>query len=236
MDRPRLIFADREDGATDHGLERVLRNLHALFRLDVRQLRVVLGRHGRNGKRRNAAADFHLEIFVDRDAHILAGQLADDVKEQPRGHDALARLLNLGRHAYRDARLEIIPGKYQLDTCAHIDALERGDGALLRDRARGDGDGRNEQIFFTANFHTKCLRFFFPEKERINVVVYSSRGILCGKAVFALALQGFFLHTRLCIPAHVFNTGFCETAVSRVCTSCFSTFHIRLWKTVRAWN
>lgn len=49
MDGAGLIFADGKAGAADHGFQLVLRQADPLVGLDLRQLRVILGGHGRDG-------------------------------------------------------------------------------------------------------------------------------------------------------------------------------------------
>lgn len=49
MDGAGLIFADGKAGAADHGFQLVLRQADPLIGLDLRQLRVIFGRHGRDG-------------------------------------------------------------------------------------------------------------------------------------------------------------------------------------------
>lgn len=152
MDGTGLIFADGEARAADHGLELALRQVDALFGVDLRQLRIVFGRHGRNGEGGDPAADGDLEVFVDRDGDRIVRQLADDIEEESRRHDARAGLLDVRVNGDGDARLEIITGKRQLDTCADIDSLERRNGALLCDGTGGDGDGADQRIFSQVNF------------------------------------------------------------------------------------
>ena len=152
--RAREILACRKDRAGDHLAQLRLRDADALVGFHVRQLRVIVGAGRRDGKRRDTAADGNLEIFVHLHAHRIVRQLADDVKEQPRGHDARARLGDVGVQTHGDARFQIVARQHDLHAARlQQDPLQRGDGALLRHRARGDGDRRDEPDFFTGEFH-----------------------------------------------------------------------------------
>ena len=124
MDRTRHIFACREDRSGDHFPQLPLRHGDALFRFDVRQLRIVLRRHGGDRKRGNAAADGNAEALVHADRHLVVRQLPDDVEEQTCGHDALARLGNVGGNADGNARLQIISRQHHFHTGFHQQALE----------------------------------------------------------------------------------------------------------------
>ena len=165
MDGARLIFADREDRPGDHLLQLLLRQHDALLALDIRQLRIVLGAHRRDGERRDAAPDGDLEVLVYADLDGIVRQLPHDVEEQPRREDGLAGLADVGDDADGDPRFQIIPGKHHLHTRADIDALECGDGALHGDGPAGDRDGRDEQIFFTGKFHRGSSFSSFHRKK-----------------------------------------------------------------------
>lgn len=167
MDGAGLIFADGKAGAADHGFQLVLRQADTLVGLDLRQLRVIFGRHGRDGKRGNAAADGDLELFVDRNTDGIARQLPDDVEEETGGHNAGAGLLDLGVDGDGDARFKIITGKRQLYAGPDINSFERRNGALLRDGTGSDGDGAHQRIFSQVNFME--LPPFLLSKERKDI-------------------------------------------------------------------
>ena len=98
--------------------------------------------------------DGDLVALIHLHAHRIVRELADDVKEQPRGQDARARLCNIGVQPHGDARFQIVARQHDLElACFQEDALQRGDGALLRHRARGDGDRGDKADFFTGEFH-----------------------------------------------------------------------------------
>ena len=229
MDRTRLIFTDGKAGAADHGFQLVLRQADPLVGLDLRQLRVIFGRHGRDGKRGNAAADGDLELFVDRNTDGIARQLPDDVEEETGGHNAGASLLDLGVDGDGDARFKIITGKRQLYASPDINSFERRNGALLRDGTGSDGDGAHQRIFFTGKFHGTSSVSSFKRKKGYFLEVRSSRGILCGKAVFSLTYQRFFIHRQVCRKKNVINTHFCETSVSQLSTESVCGFHRGVW-------
>ena len=230
MDGSGLVFADSEARAADHGLELALRQVDALFGVDLRQLRIILRGHGRNGEGGDPAADGDLEVFVDRDGDRIVRQLADDIEEESRRHDARAGLLDVRVNGDGDARLEIITGKRQLDTCADIDSLERRNGALLCDGTGGDGDGADQRIFFTGKFHMDSSVSSFQRKKGFFLEVRSSRGNLCGKPVQAQRLQCFFLHRPMFTFQTLFHTSNCETCVSQLSTEPICGFHTSLWK------
>ena len=230
-----LIFADGKTGAADHGFEFILRQADAFVGLDFRQFRVILGGHSRDGERGNAAADGYFEFFVNRDADGLVGQLSDNVEEETGGHDAGASLLDLGIDGDGNARFEIITGKRQLYASPDINSLERRNGALLRDGTGGDGDGAHQCVFFTGKFHGTSSVSSFKRKKGYFLEVGSSRGILCGKAVFFLTDQCFFVHRQVCRKKNVINMQFCETSVSQLSTGESCGFHRLVWTKIKAY-
>ena len=116
-----------------------------------------------------------------------------------------------------------------LYTCAHENPLERGNGALLRDGPAGDGKRRDQQIFFTGKFQRSYLLLFFPQKERIIVVVSISSTNLCGKVEFRLNFQDVFFHSHLGTVETVVHRDCCETSAQQLSTEFVSTFHSILW-------
>ena len=105
LHRPRHVLAHREDGARDHLPQLILGDLDGVFIFHVGKLRVVLGAHGRDGKGRDAALDEDLILAVHRDGDLVVGELADDIKEEPGGHDARAGLGDVGGDGDGDAGL-----------------------------------------------------------------------------------------------------------------------------------
>ena len=86
LDGAGLIFGHGEDRAGDHGLQRGLRHGHAALAVDVRQLGIVLGIHGRDLEEGRARTDGDLLLVVDGDGDHFVRQLPDDIKEQASGH------------------------------------------------------------------------------------------------------------------------------------------------------
>ena len=166
MNRACLIFADGEDCAGDHCLQLALRHADAFLRVDIRKLGVVVGRKGSDGERRNAALDRDLEVLVDMNAHGIVRQFADDIKKQPGRHDARAVFLHVGIDAHGDACFQIITGQHHFDTCTDQNTFQPRDGALLRDGARGDGDGGNQLVFFTGKFHKRIPPDVFLKRKK----------------------------------------------------------------------
>ena len=160
LDGAGLIFGHGEDRAGDHGLQRGLRHGHAALAVDVRQLGIVLGIHGRDLEEGRACTDGDLLLVVDGDGDHLIRQLPDDIKEQASGHDARACLLDLGTDVDGDARFQIVARELQRDARPEKHALETGNGALLCDGAARNGQGRDQQRFFTGKLHNNT-RFLY---------------------------------------------------------------------------
>ena len=105
------------------------------------------------------ALDGDLVAVVHGDMDHVVRQLTDDVGEEAGRENIGAGLLDLRGHRHGDAGLQIVAGQLQIGAGADVDALQRRDGALRGDGARGDGDARHQQRFFTVEFHGRFLAF-----------------------------------------------------------------------------
>ena len=107
MHGARLIFRHRENRPADHLAQHVLRQGNGLLGIDLREVGIIVGIHGRDLEGGSAAANGNVQLVVHADADLLVRQLAHDVKEQPRGHDAGAGLQHLRADAHGDSRFQI---------------------------------------------------------------------------------------------------------------------------------
>ena len=102
----------------------------------------------------------YLKLRIDGDRDHIVRQLAHDVEEEARRHDADALLADVGRNIDGDAGFEVEAGELNAETGAQQDALEARDRALRSDGASRHGDGGDEQRFFTGKLHIVPSLFF----------------------------------------------------------------------------
>ena len=142
-DRARLVARGRAGDHADRLDERLRGNLHDLVAAGLGEVGEVLGPQRAQVEARGTRD--HLDVLLGRpqlERHVAAGQLADDVEQQPgRQHDApLAHDRRLERHA--QGHLHV--GGPQLDAPSLGGQLDAGERL---DRAAGRGDpGRRLEL------------------------------------------------------------------------------------------
>ena len=90
VDGATLIFRNRKDGAGDQFFQFLLWNLDGPSIVDIRQLRIFLGRLCRNGEGCVTRPDRNLKSLVHHNGDRTLRQTADDISEQFSRQNALA--------------------------------------------------------------------------------------------------------------------------------------------------
>ena len=111
MNRPTLIFADGKNGTGNQLFQFILRNMDCPSVAHIRQLRIILGGLGGNGKGSIARPDGDLIILVHHHGHRPLRQAADNVAEQLRREDALPHVGHVRIDLIGDGGFHIITGE-----------------------------------------------------------------------------------------------------------------------------
>ena len=139
-DRARLVARGGPRDLGDGLDERLGRDADDRVALGVGQRREVLGPQGAQVEPRGARDDLHVLLGgAELERDVAAGKLADDVQEQARGQDGLARADDLG--AKRIAQADLHVRRAELDAVAVGDDLDPGEGLDGAARRRDASDG-----------------------------------------------------------------------------------------------
>ena len=139
----------------------------------------------------------HLALVGGEGDHVV-GHPADDVAEEPGVEDQLALAGDVGGHLGADAGLQVVAGDDQLRVGPQQQALQGGNGALLRHGPAGDGDGALQQGLSQENFIIGTLLCTWDgggqprsSKEK-DYFFRKSRGSQkrCGKGEKAIEIRG----------------------------------------------
>ena len=121
----------------------------------IRQLRIILGGLGGNGKGSIARPDGDLIILVHHHGHQPLRQAADNVAEQLCREDALPHVGHVRIDLIGDGGFHIITGEAQSLSGLAEDSFNDGKTALLGDSTSCDVQSRDQHIFFTGKTHSQ---------------------------------------------------------------------------------
>ena len=148
-----LIFADSENGAGNQLLQLVLGNINFPSIAHVRQLRIILGGLGGNGKGSVPCPDGDFIVLVHHHGHRSLRQTADDIAEQLRREDALTHVGHVRVDFIGNGGFHIITGQAQSLSGLAEDSFDDGQTALLGDGTTRNVQSRDQHIFFTGKTH-----------------------------------------------------------------------------------
>ena len=148
VDWPSLIFADSENGAGNQLLQLVLRDIDFPAVAHIRQLRIILGGLGGNGK-----GSVPFVVLVHHHGHRSLRQTADDIAEQLRREDALTHVGHVRVDFIGNGCFHIITGQAQSLSGLAEDSFDDGQAALLGDGTTRNVQSRDQHVFFTGKTH-----------------------------------------------------------------------------------
>ena len=153
MNRATLILADGKNGAGNQLFQFVLRNMDCPSVTHVRQLRIILGGLGGNGKGSVPCPDGDFVVLVHHHGHRPLRQTADDIADQLRREDALPHVGHVRIDLIGDGGFHIITGEAQSLSGLAEDSFDDGQTALLGDGTTRNVQSRDQHVFFTGKTH-----------------------------------------------------------------------------------
>ena len=154
VDRAALVRTHGKGALVDHLLEQVLREEYAVFRLDDRQIRVIVRAQADEVERRLAAFDGHGAVFrLDGDDAVR--HAAQHLTEQARADEHAAGFGNVGINGGVNGFLQVVAGDAHAGTGLDEQALERGDRALGGCGAGCGCGSLLQNVFVTGKFHER---------------------------------------------------------------------------------
>ena len=152
VDRAALVRAHGEGALVDHLLEQVLRERHAVFRFDGRQVRVIVRAQADEVERRLAALDGHGAVFR-LDGNDAVRHAAQHLAEQARTDEHAAGFGNVGVDGGVNGLFQVIAGDAHAGAGLNEQALERGDRAFGGCGAGCGCGSLLQNVFVTGKFH-----------------------------------------------------------------------------------
>ena len=153
VDGPGLVVRHGENGAGDQLLQLVLRDADGVAGAHIRQVGVLVGGFGADGKGGEAGADGHPVVVIHHHGDAALGKPADDVAEQSGRQHALAAVSHIGFDLIGDGGFHIVAGEGQTGTRPAEDALDGRQAALLSHRSARNIQPLQQGIFFTGKTH-----------------------------------------------------------------------------------
>ena len=156
MYRPRLVRRNGKARLLNELAQRFFRQGDRVLLLDRGQLRKVLRRQPDDIEVGVAAAHLHGQLVIRRQRDRVVRHTADNVAEQPRAEHQLPLFFHIAGKLRTDAELHVI-ARYRQRTGRALQqkTLQRRDGALRCDCARGSGNGVLQNDLFTGEFHSE---------------------------------------------------------------------------------
>ena len=152
VDRAALVRTHGEGALVDHFLEQILRERHAVFRLDGRQIWVIVRTQADEIERCFAAFDGHGAVFrLDGDDAVR--HAAQHLTEQTRADEHAAGFGNVGINGGVNGFLQVVAGDAHAGAGLDEQALERGDRAFGGCGAGCGCGSLLQNIFVTGKFH-----------------------------------------------------------------------------------
>ena len=149
-DRLVLVQGNCMGSLVDHGFQLILGHQEPVLIADLRQIRILLRRHGGNAVLGYSAGDADIQHFIRLKGQDLIAHFPGDLAEQPGIHHKFTAVLGNRLNGGTDSQLQIIAGQLQhrvgqLDP----DALQGGNGGFDADRFGYVADG-SADIFLLA--------------------------------------------------------------------------------------
>ena len=156
VDGAALVGGDGEYRLVYHRFERLLREGDGLRLVHLRQLGVLGGVDG--DEVIGAAAALHLDgvLAVHLHGDDAVRQAAEHLREQPGVEHGGAGALYLRLDGGVDALLEVVARQAHAGAGLDEQALQRGDRAFGRGRARGGGGGGLYEVLVAGKFHVRA--------------------------------------------------------------------------------
>ena len=152
VDRAALVRAHGKGALVDHLLKQVLRERHAVFRLDGRQVRVIVRTQADEIERRLAALNGHSAVFrFDGDDAVR--HAAQHLAEQARTDEHAAGFWNIGVDGGVNGLFQVVAGDAHAGAGLNEQALERGDRAFGGCGAGCGCGSLLQNVFVTGKFH-----------------------------------------------------------------------------------
>ena len=152
VDRAALVRTHGKGALVDHLLEQILRERHAVFRLDGRQIRVIVRTQADEIERCFAAFDGYGAVFrLDGDDAVR--HAAQHLTEQTRADEHAAGFGNVGINGGVNGFLQVVAGDAHAGAGLDEQALERGDRAFGGCGAGCGCGSLLQNIFVTGKFH-----------------------------------------------------------------------------------
>ena len=152
VDRAALVRAHGEGALVDHLFEQILRQRHAVFRLDSRQIRIIVRAQADEVECRLAAFDGHSAVFrLDGDDAVR--HAAQHLAEQARTDEHAAGLGNVGVDGGINGFLQVVAGDAHARAGLNEQTFERGDRAFGGCGAGCGCGSLLQNVFVTGKFH-----------------------------------------------------------------------------------